>query len=199
MIYKIKALLILSLSLIFVLFSCSSKREIKKSSDTIQPIQTGYWNNSDSRTVSDYLVKNLLNDRWLAEYMNVHKNLRPILIVGNITNSGTEIIDTLDFIKEIERTILKVNSTRLIQTINKRKDLNSKIKNLSDYDCSETIINWAKEQGADFLINGKINSVPEIIKRKKQIHYHIKLELINIETKQLLWIGEKTVTKQIDE
>ena len=197
MLFRIKTLFILSI--FFVLFSCSSNREIKKSSDTIHPLQTGLWNNSDSRAVSDNLVKNLLNDRWLAEYINVHKNLRPILIVGNITNSGTEIIDTLDFIKEIERTILKVNSTRLIQTINKRKDLNSKIKNLSDYDCSETIINWAKEQGADFLINGKINSVPEIIKRKKQIHYHIKLELINIETKQLLWIGEKTVTKQIDE
>jgi len=197
MLYRIKFLFILSI--FFILISCSSNREIKKSSDTIQPIQTGYWNNSDSRTVSDYLVKNLLNDRWLAEYMNVHKNLRPILIVGNITNSGTEIIDTLDFIKEIERAILKVNSTRLIQTINKRKDLNSIIKNLSDYDCSETLIKWAKEQGADFLINGKINSVPEIIKRKKQIHYHVKLELINIETKQLLWIGEKTVTKQIEE
>jgi len=197
MLYRIKALFILST--FFVLFSCSSNREIKKSSDTIQPIQTGSWNNSDSHTVSDYLVKNLLNDRWLAEYMNVHKNLRPILIVGNITNLGTEVIDTLDFIKEIERSILKANSTRLIQSINKRNNLNLKIRNLPYSDYSETIINWAKEQGADFLINGEINSIPEIIKRKKQIHYHVKLELINIETKQLLWIGEKIVTKQIEE
>lgn len=189
----------LLLFLIVILYSCSSGKKTVVPVNKEPVLQSGYWNNNDSRTLSEDLIKELLNDTWLKEYMNVHKNLRPILIVGNVTNSGNKTIDSLVFIKDIERSILKYNTARLIQTNNKRNELNTRIAGKSESDCFETLIKWGIEQGADFIINGNVVSTPGIHKKNKFIHYTIQLELINLETRSEVWIGKKSIKKQITE
>jgi hypothetical protein len=53
------------------------------------------------------------------------------------------------------------------------------------------------ENGADFILQGSINSIVDAYKRKKSVTYQINLELTNIETNEIVWIGEKKISKLV--
>ena len=53
------------------------------------------------------------------------------------------------------------------------------------------------ENGADFILQGSINSIVDAYKRKKTVTYQINLELTNIETNEVVWIGEKKISKMV--
>jgi hypothetical protein len=50
---------------------------------------------------------------------------------------------------------------------------------------------------ADFILQGSINSIVDAYKRKKSVTYQINLELNNIETNEIVWIGEKKISKLV--
>jgi len=54
-----------------------------------------------------------------------------------------------------------------------------------------------KEQGADFMLQGTINSIVDEYKRDKTVYYQVDLELTNIETNEKVWIGDKKIKKMI--
>lgn len=53
------------------------------------------------------------------------------------------------------------------------------------------------ENGADFILQGSINSIVDSYKRKKVTYYQVDLELTNIETNEVRWIGDKKIAKYI--
>ena len=63
---------LITLFLIVILtFGCAPKRQVQRI-ETDQTIDlSGRWNDSDSRAVSDELIKQLLNDNWINIYKSV--------------------------------------------------------------------------------------------------------------------------------
>jgi PBP1b-binding outer membrane lipoprotein LpoB len=53
------------------------------------------------------------------------------------------------------------------------------------------------ETGADFMLQGNINSIVDAHKRQKVTYYQIDLELTNIQTNEKVWIGDKKIKKFI--
>ncbi|MCD6382421.1 MAG: penicillin-binding protein activator LpoB, partial [Candidatus Hydrothermae bacterium] len=53
------------------------------------------------------------------------------------------------------------------------------------------------ELGADFMLVGSIESITDREGNKKVVFYQTVLELIDIETNQKVWIGEKKIKKYI--
>ena len=58
-----------------------------------------------------------------------------------------------------------------------------------------TMKKFGLENGADFILQGSINSIVDAYKRKKTVTYQINLELTNIETNDVVWIGDKKISK----
>jgi PBP1b-binding outer membrane lipoprotein LpoB len=54
---------------------------------------------------------------------------------------------------------------------------------------------WGLEVGADYMMQGAINSIVDAIDRKKVVYYQIDLELTNIQTNEIVWIGDKKIKK----
>jgi len=190
-----RSLLVVGFGILIFLVACKSKESIQKVSEKQTQILTeGYWNAEDSRLVAEKLVKKMLSDRWRTEYMIVHKNARPILIVGIVQNLSTEKIDTNLFLKDIEKSIIKGDLVRFIQSGNKKSIL---MTELANSDTINTISNWAQRMGANFVVNGLISSSEELKRREKIIIYRAKLKLINSETQQPVWLGEEKINKKI--
>ncbi len=190
-----RSLLVVGFGILIFLVACKSKESIQKVSEKQTQILTeGYWNAEDSRLVAEKLVKKMLADRWRTEYMIVHKNARPILIVGIVQNLSTEKIDTNLFLKDIEKSIIKGDLVRFIQSGNKKSIL---MTELANSDTINTISNWAQRMGANFVVNGLISSSEELKRREKIIIYRAKLKLINSETQQPVWLGEEKINKKI--
>ena len=190
---------LITLFLIVILtFGCAPKRQVQRI-ETDQTIDlSGRWNDSDSRAVSDELIKQLLNDNWINIYKSQNPNKRPILIVGLVKNKSHEHIDAGTFIKNIERAIIQDGSSRLVQAGDKREALRAERAEQQDYASSETAKNWGLELGADYLLQGTISSIVDTYKKEKIIYYQINMELSHLETNEIVWIGEKKIKKYIN-
>jgi CRISPR/Cas system-associated protein Cas7 (RAMP superfamily) len=56
---------------------------------------------------------------------------------------------------------------------------------------------FGKETGADFIVLGSINSVKDEVSGRYVILYQVNLELVDIETNQKVWIGQKNIKKSV--
>ena len=190
--------LITLLFITIIVFGCAPKRQVQRI-ETDQTVDlSGRWNDSDSRAVSEELIKQLLQDNWINNYNSQNPDKRPILIVGLVKNKSHEHIDANTFIKDIERAVIKDGSVRLVQAGDKRESLRAERIEQQDYASTETAKNWGLELGADYMLQGTINSIVDTYKKEKIVFYQINMELSHLETNEIVWIGEKKIKKFIN-
>ena len=54
-----------------------------------------------------------------------------------------------------------------------------------------------EELGADFMLQGSINTISDRVEGKEVKYYQVNLELIDIQSQRKAWIGEKKIKKLV--
>jgi uncharacterized protein (TIGR02722 family) len=154
---------------------------------------SGRWNDTDSRLVSEEMIKDALSQRWL--YRWEAENKVPNVIVGKVTNKSHEHISVETFTKDMERALLNSGSVNFVASSNERSQLRAErdeqVGNVSE----ETRSAHGNETGADFMMIGSINTIVDQEGKRSVIYYQVNMELINLETNAKVWIGEKKIKK----
>jgi penicillin-binding protein activator len=185
------------LSFVSVLFFASCSHKVTRIDPSEQVDISGRWNNTDSRLVAEDITKTILGANWLTDHMAAKNGQRPVVIVGFVTNKSHEHIEAETFVKDVENSFVTTQKVRLVQGGKKREELRAE---KADQQTNSTVSSMKKfglEQGADFILQGSINSIVDSHKRKKVIYYQVNLELTNIETNEVVWIGEKKIAKYV--
>ena len=156
---------------------------------------SGRWNDSDSRLVSEEMIGDLLTSAWIPRYLKANDK-RPVVVVGLVENKSHEHINSETFIKDVEKAIIRDGNIRLVVAGEKRNELRKERAEQQDYASPETTKKWGKELGADFILQGTINSIVDSYKKQKVVTYQIDLQLTNIETNEVVWMGDKKIKKQ---
>lgn len=188
------------LSLAFIsifLISCSSTKSVTRVEEDAVIDLSGRWNETDARLVANEMVSDVLSRPWLEEFVE-GKGERPIIVVGLIENKTHEHIETETYIKNIEREILNSGKVRLVTAGGKREDLRRERADQNEFASKETAKNWGKELGADFILHGTMTSIVDSNPKTKVVFYQTNLELTNIETNEIVWIGEKQIKKVVE-
>ena len=159
---------------------------------------SGRWNDSDSRLVSEEMIGDLLTAAWIPRYLKANDK-RPVVVVGLVENKSHEHINSETFIKDVEKAIIRDGNIRLVVAGEKRNELRKERAEQQDYASPETTKKWGKELGADFILQGTINSIVGSYKKQKVVTYQIDLQLTNIETNEVVWMGDKKIKKQISD
>ena len=159
---------------------------------------SGRWNDSDSRLVSEEMIGDLLTSAWIPRYLKANDK-RPVVVVGLVENKSHEHINSETFIKDVEKAIIRDGIIRLVVAGEKRNELRKERAEQQDYASPETTKKWGKELGADFILQGTINSIVDSYKKQKVVTYQIDLQLTNIETNEVVWMGDKKIKKQISD
>ena len=159
---------------------------------------SGRWNDSDSRLVSEEMIGDLLTSAWIPRYLKANDK-RPVVVVGLVENKSHEHINSETFIKDVEKAIIRDGNIRLVVAGEKRNELRKERAEQQDYASPETTKKWGKELGADFISQGTINSIVDSYKKQKVVTYQIDLQLTNIETNEVVWMGDKKIKKQISD
>lgn len=159
---------------------------------------SGRWNDSDSRLVSEEMIGDLLTSAWIPRYLKANDK-RPVVVVGLVENKSHEHINSETFIKDVEKAIIRDGNIRLVVAGEKRNELRKERAEQQDYASPETTKKWGKELGADFILQGTINSIVDSYKKQKVVTYQINLQLTNIETNEVVWMGDKKIKKQISD
>jgi penicillin-binding protein activator len=159
---------------------------------------SGRWNDTDSRIVAEEMSKDALNSPWLKEIeLNEINPKRPVIIVGTINNKTSEHIEASTFINDVEREFIKTTKIRVVENKVFREKLREERADQQEFAAPETQKKWGKELGADFMLFGEINSTIDQLGSRKVIAYQVNLELINIETNEKVWIGDKKIKKYV--
>lgn len=187
-------LLLIATSCLFIQSCSSHKVQRVDTSETID--LSGRWNDSDSRMTADAMVDQILGEDWIHNHLSA-KREKPVVIVGLVYNKSHEHIDAETFIKDVERSFIKSGKVRLVQAGDKREELRRERAGQQEFASVETAKKWGKELGADYMLNGDINSIVDTYKKERINYYQINLELTNIETNEVVWIGEKKIKKYI--
>ena len=159
---------------------------------------SGRWNDSDSRLVSEEMIGDLLTSAWIPRYLKANDK-RPVVVVGLVENKSHEHINSETFIKDVEKAIIRDGNIRLVVAGEKRNELRKERAEQQDYASPETTKKWGKELGADFILQGTINSIVDSYKKQQVVTYQIDLQLTNIETNEVVWMGDKKIKKQISD
>ena len=159
---------------------------------------SGRWNDSDSRLVSEEMIGDLLTSAWIPRYLKANDK-RPVVVVGLVENKSHEHINSETFIKDVEKAIIRDGNIRLVVAGEKRNELRKERAEQQDYASPEPTKKWGKELGADFILQGTINSIVDSYKKQKVVTYQIDLQLTNIETNEVVWMGDKKIKKQISD
>ena len=189
-------LLLCSLLLLSFGTGCSGRPKVKRLESGTQTDLSGRWNDTDSRLVSEEMIKDCLNHPWLRNHVT-ENNKKPVVIVGAIRNKSLEHIPTDTFIGDIERAFVNSGQVEVVANVFERLDLRAEKDDQSEFSSLETRKRMREELGADYMMTGLINSIEDKEGGDKIVFYQIDLTLINVETNAKVWIGQKKIKKYI--
>jgi len=158
---------------------------------------SGRWNNTDSRLVAEEMIQDILKNKWVGNHLEAHNGERPVVIVGFVTNKSHEHIDAETFVKDVEQSFITSGKVRLVQGGKKREELRAEKADQQSNASVSSMKKFGLEQGADYILQGSINSIVDSQKRKKVVYYQINLELTDIESNEVVWIGDKKIAKYV--
>ncbi|MCW3807242.1 penicillin-binding protein activator LpoB [Plebeiibacterium marinum] len=192
---KVKTLFPL-FALILLLASCMTHKVERVSVDETIDL-SGRWNDTDSKMVAEAMVSQILSGAWIDNHLKTSNGTKPVVVVGLIYNKSHEHISSDTFIKDIEKAFINSGRVRLVQAGDKREELRKERAAQLEFASMETAKKWGKELGADFMLNGDLNSIVDTYKKERVNFYQANLELSNLETNEIIWIGDKKIKKYI--
>lgn len=184
------------IALFLAVFSSCAKHTVTRVSPDQQIDLSGRWNDTDSRLVAEEMAKDAINRQWRADFVN-KSNKKPVMIVGMITNKSHEHIEAESFIKNIEREFINTSTIRIVQNAEFREKMRQERADQQEFASPETQKKWGKELGADYMMFGTINSIVDAVNKKQVTYYQVNLELADLETNEIVWVGEKQIKKYV--
>jgi uncharacterized protein (TIGR02722 family) len=184
-------LLLCIIPLLFLASCASTKVSRVETGSTIDI--TGKWNDADSRLVAQEMIDDCLSQRWLYKYEE--KKIRPTVIVGKITNKSHEHISVQTFVKDIEKALLNSGKVNFVADKIERDQIREEKDDQASHSSVQTQKDRNEETGADLMLIGTINTIVDQEGGKAVVFYQVDMELVEIESHQKVWIGDKKIKK----
>jgi hypothetical protein len=185
--------IVLAVCLSLFTLGCGGKTVTRVDPDTTIDL-SGYWNDTDSRLVSEEMIGDALSGIWYTEYMEGHDE-RPTVIVGTVRNESSEHIAVSTFIGDIERAFVNSRRVNVVATAEEREEIRDERMDQGKYASDETIKQFGRENGADFMLIGRISSILDQEGGDQVRAYQVDMTLVDIETNEKTWIGQKKIKK----
>ncbi len=175
---------------------CASRKQVTRISTDSATDLSGRWNDTDSREVSEEMIRDCLSGAWITDHV-ASTGKRPTVIVGSIRNLSLEHIPSGTFVSDIERALVNSQKVDVVATAEERLDLRSEKADQWENASEETVKRMGKERGADFMLAGTVQSIEDREGGTKVVFYQTDLTLLGIESNRKVWIGQKKIKKEI--
>jgi penicillin-binding protein activator len=185
----------LALAALVAASGCATKVERL---DESKPVDlSGAWNDTDSRLVSEEMIKDSLSRSWLQEFRGRPGQARPTVIVGEVRNMSHEHINVQTFTLEMERALINSGKVDFVATKQERQGIRDERKD-QDLNAREDTRNaMGRELGADFMLTGTINTIVDPSGDTQVRFYQVNLTLISLADNRKVWVGQKDIRKLV--
>ncbi|WP_424245987.1 hypothetical protein Dip510_000916 [Elusimicrobium posterum] len=186
--------LLAALAVMTFLVACSTKVE-RIDPSTVKDL-SGEWNDTDSQMVAEEMITDCLNGGWYPKFLK-NNGKEPVVITGTVVNQSMEHINTDTFIENMQRALINSAKVDFVASRTERGEVRTERLEQDEFASEETRKAFGREIGADFMLSGVLNSIVDREGKKSVIYYQTNLKLINIETNQIVWNGEKKIKKYV--
>ena len=155
---------------------------------------SGTWNDTDSRLVSEEMIRDALNRPWIDNFVANEKHA-PAVIIGEVLNLSHEFINVGNFVSDLERELINSGRVEFVASKSERGEIRSERQDQELNSRSDTVNAMGKEVGADFMLKGTVNTILDTEGKKQVRYYQIDLTLISMADNRKVWIGQKKIKK----
>lgn len=157
---------------------------------------SGAWNDTDSQLVAREMVEDSLSRPWITKFVKA-EGKDPTIIVGRIKNLSHEHINTNTFIANMERELINSGEVQFVASADNRQEIRNERAEQQVNATEDTRHENYKEYGADFMMQGQINSIIDVDGKTQVRFYQVNLELISMKDNRKVWVGEKKIKKLV--
>ncbi len=161
----------------------------------------------------DVKSENLLDDQWYETDMQVvvqelvaslkkHRAISaapkpPLVMVTRLQNKTSEHIDTQSVTDMLVVEVMRGGDVQFVD-----KAAREDIAEEYDYQNSGMVDGASKkgpggQAGADYIINGRLDSIVKEVGKRKTVYYKVTLNLTNLKTGVIMWSDYKELRKKI--
>lgn len=176
------------------LFACSPS--VKRVETHLVKDVGGGWNDTDAQMVAQEMITDCLQSGWYSKFTTRYGK-EPTVIVGTVVNNTMEHINTAVFIEEMQRALINSAKVDFVASAAERGEIRTERLEQDEFASEATRKAFGKEVGADYMLSGVLNSVVDQAGSKSLVFYQVNLKLINIETNQIVWNGQKQIKKYV--
>lgn len=178
---------------VLALSACGPKAFVKGDYDNEvekENLLNDQWSETDmQRSVSD-LVGSMVKHRAISS-----ARTPPLMMVTQLQNKTSEHIDTQSIMDMVKVELMRTGSVSFVD-----KEARGDIKDEYDYQGSGLVSEETKkgpggQVGADFIVNGRLDSIVQEAGKDKTIYYKITLNMTNLKTGVIAWTDQKQIRK----
>lgn len=188
---KQMGLLILSLSFL-ALSACGPKAFVKGTYDDPERenLMNDQWSETDMQKTVQSLVASLVAHPAIAA-----AKTPPVLMVTSLQNKTSEHIDTQSIMSMVKVELMRTGKAVFVD-----KEARQDVADEYNYQSSGMMDSSTQKGpggqiGADFIVNGFIDSIVQEVGKDKTVYYKITLNMTNLKTNLINWTDHKQIRK----
>ena len=158
---------------------------------------SGRWNDTDSRVTAEALIKDALERPWAQRFAQM-MGRKPVVIVGTVLNRTHEHLNTQTFVQDLQQALLNSGQVRFVADAGQRLEVRQERLDQTRNARPDTVKPAGQEVGADFMLQGTINTLVDELNSTRAIFYQVDLELLDISSNVKVWLGQKKIKKLVE-
>jgi uncharacterized protein (TIGR02722 family) len=186
-----------SISLVFVclalgLTACGPKAFVKGQYDDPEKenLMNDQWSETDMQKTVQTMVQSMVSHPSIAGAKKP-----PILMVTNLQNKTSEHIDTQSIMDMVRVELTNSGKVAFVD-----KEARQDIADEYNYQNSGMVGEETKKGpggqiGADYIVNGRLDSIVQEVGKDKTVYYKVTLNMTNLKTGVITWTNQKQIRK----
>jgi len=179
---------------LLALGGCSGGKQVTRLDVEENVDLSGEWNDVDSRQVSEALMTQITSSPWVEDFRS-EKGKKPTLIIGTVRNKTPEHIAVKTFIGDLERSFINNGTVRVVASVEERDQIRAERADQQEFASTETMKQWGREKGADYMFIGEINMILDQEKGDQVKYYQVDCYLVDLEDNTKIWAGFEKIKK----
>ena len=184
---------VLAVSLI-ALFAAGCGTSVERIEPTEVKDLSGAWNDTDSRLVSEEMIRDVLSRDWLPDFTRKY-NKKPAVIVGEVLNLSHEHVNVNTFTDDMEHELINSGKVQFVASKGERGEIREERKDQDLNAAEATRKPMGQERGADYMLKGTINTIIDTSGSSQVRYYQVDLTLISLADNVKVWVGQKKIKK----
>lgn len=163
---------------------------------------SGRWNDVDSRLVAEAMIQQSFaptaGQNWAVRYAQSSGGDRPTVIVGTIRNRSMEHVPVGTFVRDLERAYINSGVVEVVSSRGERDEIRDERDDQQEYAAAESRARLRMETGADYMLQGEIQSIEDRERGQSVVFYQVDLTLTDLESNSKVWVGQHKIKKFIE-